>query len=145
MPVPALGAVKTSAGSTSFTRILKLTSAERFGLPPSLTRTSTSTVPGPSAGVQVNRPVDASRVAPAGPLSSVQVLPGPSGSVAVSCTCSLLPSLTCWSGTGAMTGGSFTFSTFRLNVAVADVLALPAVPSGSPPSLTRHVKLSAPM
>ena len=125
--------------------MLKLASALRLGDPPSDTRTSTAAAVAPSAGVQRNTPVAASSVAPDGPLSSVQVAPGPSVSVAVSVSCSALPSSTVWSAIGAMTGGSFTLSTLSVTVALAEVSALPADPVGSPASRTRQTKLSAPV
>src|SRR5215510_7483516 len=58
----------------------------------------------PAVGIQVNRPVLASMLAPTGapgPSENISVLAGRSGSVAVTATLSALPSLTAWFAIGA--------------------------------------------
>src|SRR6185503_9218028 len=85
------GTVSTGARFTSFTTTVKLRVSLSGGAPSSVTRTVIVLVPGPSAtvGVQVNTPLLALMLAPAGAPGSklkVNVFAGKSGSVAVTAT-----------------------------------------------------------
>src|SRR5438046_7587220 len=80
------GTVSTGARFTSVTTTVKLRESLEGGEPSSVTRTVIKFVLGPcaSVGVQVNRPLVALMLAPAGaPGSKLNVRRSPSGSVAV--------------------------------------------------------------
>ena len=106
----------------------------------SVTTTSKINVPGPcaSVGVQLNRPVVGSMVAPvgAGPARlNVRVCPA-STSVAAAVKVTSASSFTVRFPIAPSTGASFTAVTVRMTFAIA--LLLPAT------SVTRYVKLSGP-
>ena len=124
---------------TSATWIANVRLALSTGVPLSVTRTVTLKSAGPCAsdGTQLNTPVAALIVAPAGaPASSekLSVLAGTSESVAVAVSWSSAPSLTLWSAIAASSGAAFTSRTW------IEIMRL-ALSAGVPLSATRKVTL----
>src|SRR5262249_7086231 len=122
---------------TSLTTTVKLFASLNAGEPLSVTRTMTLFVLGPwaSLGVQLNTPVVALIVMPAGAPGSrlnVKVFAGTSGSVAVAVNDSVLPSLIVWLTIAASEGAEFTSLTTTLKVFVS-------LSGGEPLSVTRTV------
>src|SRR5437016_296199 len=84
----------------------------RAGEPLSVTRTVTLAIAGPSGGIQVNKPVFGSILAPAGAASRLKTMGSASGSVAFSIKENVLPSSTVLLATGSKTGGLLGTLTF---------------------------------
>src|SRR5262245_30977361 len=127
-------AVNTGALFTSLTTSVKLFVSSSVGAPLSVTRMLMMFVLGPcaSVGAQVNTPVTGLIAAPDGGFSrlNVSVSAAPSGSVAVTFTVNIVPSLTVWFGIAASTGARFTEPTTAMKLCVA-------LRGGDPLSVTR--------
>src|SRR5580765_3637444 len=100
-------------GATTTTTTVKLRASLEGGEPSSVTSTAIRFVLGPcaSVGVQVNTPLVALMLAPAGTPGSklnVRVLAGRSGSVAVFVATNVLSSSIIWSAGTVSTGARFT-------------------------------------
>src|SRR5437868_5467497 len=91
---------------------LKVCVSLKAGEPLSVTRTVTWAIAGPSGGIQVNKPVFGSRLAPAGAASRLKTTGSASGSVAVTFKESKVPSSRVQSATGSKTGGLLGTLTF---------------------------------
>src|SRR2546423_8063226 len=114
-----------------FTKIVKLCVALKLGVPLSATRMVMTFVLGDCAllGVQVNTPLELSRLTPAGapaPRVNVRLWAGRSGSFTTLLTVSSCPAGTVLLPMGEKTGGEFTSLTTMLNRCVALKLGLPS-------------------
>src|SRR5438093_1012151 len=130
-------AASTGATFTSLTTTVNVFASLNAGEPLSVTRTVTALVLGPcaSVGVQVNTPLVALMLAPAGAPGSrlkVRVLAGRSGSVAVFVTTNVLSSLIIWSAGTVSSGARFTSVTTTVKLRAS-------LQGGEPSSVTRTV------